>query len=250
MNENLETNANLDGGEGGNEAAWLSSVPENLRGNEAFKGIEKSSDAWQQFVDMKVNSETAVQIPGESATDEDRAAFLNKLGRPENAVDYTITKPDSLPEDMPYDDKMADVFKGVFHEIGLSDVAANQLWGKFYEIAAQGHKADQEKTNDAVNSLKDEWAGEKFKVNTEVAHRAFAKTFEDEKQQAEATEFIESAKIDGVPLGNHPMFLKIFAQIGSVIGDDSANAGRGDGIESGLTDEDAAKKRFPNTDFK
>jgi len=254
MTENIDTNADLDGGNDGNGAAWLSSVPENLRTNEAFKGIEKSSDAWQQFVDMKVNSETALQIPGDDATDEDRSAFMNKLGRPETAEEYTIAKPENLPNDVQYDENVEKVFKGVFHDVGLSDQNANKLWGKYHEMVAQGHeatqKAEKEAYDTAVNSLKDEWTGDKFKVNTEVAHRAFSGIFDDEGKNAEAKKFIEDTKVNGLPLGNHPMFLKVFQQIGSIIGDDKINQGRGNGLESGASDEDKAKKRFPNTKFK
>ena len=254
MNDVLETGATGEGGEQtGSEQAWLTSVPESLRTNEAFKGIENASDAWQQFVDMKADSENTLRIPGEDSTDEDRAAFMNKLGRPETAEEYTIAKPEGLPEGVPYDENLETAFKGIFHENGIPDTAANALWGKYHEMVAEGHKQQQatekEAYDTAVNSLKDEWTGDNFKVNTEIAFRAFSGVFEDAKQQEAATEFIKDTKINGLPIGDNPMFLKIFHQIGSIIGDDKLNQGRGDGFTSGLSDEDAAKKRFPNTKF-
>lgn len=255
MDDNLDTNANQDGGDvSGDGQAWLSSVPENLRSNDAFKGIEKSSDAWQQFVDLTGSSKTAVQIPGENATDEDRSAFYNSLGRPETADKYTLSKPENLPEGLTYDENVAEAFKGIFHGVGLSDSQASDIWGKYHEIAAQGYEAEQkaekESFDTAVNALKDEWPGDKFKVNTELATRAFTKVFEDEAKQAEATAFIEDTKINGTALGNHPMFLKIFQQIGSIIGDDSLNHGRDNSMNGGDSEEAKAQKRFPNTKFK
>lgn len=255
MNDNLETNPDGGGGDNtGSEQAWLSSVPENLRTNEAFKGVETSSDAWQQFVDMKVSSKTALQIPGENATDEDRSAFMNALGRPETADKYTFTKPEGLPEGLQYDDTVTEAFKSMFHEVGLSDANAGKLWEKYHEIAAQGHESEQkfekEAMDTAVNQLKDEWSGDKFKVNTELAKRVFTNIFEDEAKQTEAKAFIQDTKINGLSLGDHPMFLKIFQQIGSVISDDVLNSGGGEGGEGGMSEEDKAKKRFPNTKFK
>ena len=252
MSDNTEGNEH--GGENtGSGAAWSSSVPENLRDNEAFKGIEKSSDAWQQFVDMKGRMESSVQIPGENATDEDRAAFYTKLGRPETADKYTITKPDTLPEGVQYSEDTEAIFKTAFHEVGLSDQAAQKLWGKYHEVVAQGYetqqKAEQAAHEAAINELKNDWTGDNFKVNTEIAHRAFTGIFKDETKQEEAKKFIEETKINGLPLGDHPMFLKMFHKIGSVIGDDTINHGRG-GLDSGMTDEEKAKLRFPNTKFK
>lgn len=254
MNDNLETNPNDGGGDGGTGQAWLSSVPENLRTHEAFKGIESSSDAWQQFTDLKVSSKTALQIPGENATDEDKSSFLNALGRPEAADGYTLTKPENLPEGMPYDENVSEAFKGIFHEIGLSDAQAGKLWGKYHEIAANGfgtsQKAEKEALDTSVNSLKDEWTGDQYKVNSELAHRAFTGIFKDEAKQSEAKSFIEDTKINGLALGNHPMFLKIFQQIGSVMSDDSLNHGGDNSLNGGLSDEQEAQKRFPNTKFK
>jgi hypothetical protein len=253
MNDVIDTNAGSDGGDGsGAGAAWLSSVPENLRTNEAFKGIEKSSDAWQQFVDMKVKSKDALYIPGETATDAEKSAFYSKLGRPKTAEDYTITQPANYP--IEYDKNTESVFRSAFYEAGLSDESANKLWGKYHELVAQGHetsqKAEKEAHDAAVNALKDEWTGDKFKVNTEIASRAFSGIFDDAAKQGEAKKFIEETKVNGLPLGNHPMFLKVFHQIGSIIGDDKINHGRDGSLESGMSDEERAQKRFPNTKFK
>lgn len=241
------------GSDNGESAAWLSSVPENLRDNDAFKGIESASDVYQQFVDLKGSAENMVTIPGQDASDEDRAAFFNRIGRPESAEKYTITKPENLPEDIPYDDATADHFKGVFHQIGLSNDQAGKIWNEYHEMVVKAHEmesnAEREATDAALNSLKDEWTGDKYKENTELAHRAFTQLFENEDQAKEAKAFLEDSKVGGVSLGNHPMFLKIFHQLASSIADDRLNTGRGDGINGESSEEERAKKRFPNTKF-
>ena len=237
----------------GSDLGWRSALPDNLKNHEFVKDYAKPGDAIQDFVNLKTEAATMLKVPGDDATDEDRSAFYGKLGRPETAEEYTIAKPENLPDGVEYDENVETVFKGVFHEIGLSDQNANALWGKYHEMVTQGHemeqKAEKEALDTAINSLKDEWTGDKFKVNTEVAHRAFSGVFEDAEKQSEAKTFIEETKINGLPLGSHPMFLKVFQKIGSIIGDDKINQGRDDSINAVSSDEERARKRFPNIDF-
>ena len=244
-----------DGGQGNvTFQPWMDSLPDAHKQNESFTQFKEPSEAWDKFDSFLKAEGNTVVIPGDEASDEDRSTFLNKLGRPETADKYTFTKPEGLPEGLQYDDTVTEAFKSMFHDVGLSDANAGKLWEKYHEIAAQGHeseqKLEQEAMDTAVNQLKDEWSGDKFKVNTELAKRVFTNIFEDEAKQTEAKAFIQDTKINGLSLGDHPMFLKIFQQIGSVISDDVLNSGGGEGGEGGMSEEDKAKKRFPNTKFK
>src|SRR5690606_27652501 len=45
----------------------------------------------------------AIRVPGKDATQEEREAFLNKLGRPETPDAYEFAVPKDLPEHLPYD---------------------------------------------------------------------------------------------------------------------------------------------------
>lgn len=252
MPEGVDTNAGTTDGGATSGQSWLSSIPENLRDNEAFKGIEKSSDAWQEFVDLKVNSANSVKIPGEDATDEERTSFLDKLGRPETPDKYSFTKPDDISDDL-YSKEEEQVFKEAFHSVGLTDTAAKTLWSKYYEMAAKG-KADQEQAkktefDKAVNSLKDEWKGDTFKKNTEIAHRVFTNVFKDDETKKAATKFFEDTKVNGLSLGDNPMMLKVFARLGQLMGDDFIGMGNNGNSTGGDSEENLAKKRFPNTKF-
>lgn len=234
------------GAGGGDERAWLSSIPENLRSHEAFKEVKTLPEVYQRFTDMTVKSKDMLAIPGDKATEEERAAFFGKLGRPESADKYTFTRPADLPEAIPYDDNVAAVYKQKFFELGISDKAASELTKMHLDLAKQGYeiqrKQEAEATEKAVNALKDEWKGDAFKENSELATRAFKK-FGGE----EAAKFIEETKINGLALGDHPMFLKIFSAVGKSISDDSFNAGRDGNNQQGQSDEDKAKARFPAT---
>ena len=91
------TNSNQD-----TQPKWIDQLPENLRGNEKLTRFERIQDLGTAFLDLDGKYEKdireLVKIPGEDATDEDRATFFTKLGRPEKPEDYEITET-SWPEE-------------------------------------------------------------------------------------------------------------------------------------------------------
>jgi len=231
---------------------WIEQLPEVMRGDQSLYGYQTIGDFVTAHKTFAAEREGSIKVPGENATDAERAAFMTALGRPETADQYSFGKPEGLPEGLVYTPEAEQMFKGYFHELGLSDKQATALWWKYHEVAGQGftaqQQADRDATDKAVETLKTEWPGDAFKVNTELAHRAFMKTFEKPEQQTEAKTFLETAKVGGIPLGDHPMFLRVFAHFGKIISDDSANAGRNGGGQGG-SDEAKAASRFPNTTF-
>jgi len=239
--------------DGSQDLGWRAALPDDLKNHEFIKDYTKPGDAIQDFVKLKTETANMLKVPGEDATDEERAAFYTKLGRPENANDYKLTRPENYPEDAPYDDQTAEAFKGIFHELGIPGQTAEKLWGKYHEITAKGFAIQQQQETDAVNAaidtLKNENPGDKFKEITEIAHRTFTGLFGDEKLDSEAKAFIEKTKVNGTPIGNHPMFIRMFHKIGTMIGDDKMNPNDG-GHGPGMSDEEAARSRFPNTKFK
>lgn len=248
-----EIDANLGNGgngdqnnEGGNTPpAWTAQLDKDLQGNERLTQFKTIGEMGKAFLDTEGKLAGTITIPGEKATDEDRAAFYAKLGRPEAPDKYTFTKPADLPADVPYDPAVETAFKSLAHQQGLTDKQAGELHGWYYNLVKSGQemqqKAEKEATEKAVNTLKDEWKGDAFKENTQLAVRAFQKFGGDE-----AKSFIENTKINGLALGDHPTFLKIFANIGKAISDDSVHSGR-DGGQQEMSDEDKAKARFPAT---
>jgi hypothetical protein len=233
-----------EGGGTGDDRAWLSSIPENLRAHEAFKEVKTLPEVYQGFADLKVRSKDMVAIPGENSTDEEKTAFFTRLGRPEAAEKYTITRPEGVPENL-YTPEVAEAMKGIFFKANLSDAQAQVINTEYSSMIKQGEElriqTEKEATEKAINALKDEWKGDTFKENTEIAARAFKQFGGDEGQS-----FLEETKINGVSLGDHPQFLKIFFAIGKAISDDSAFSGRG-GLKGEMSEEDKAKARFPAT---
>lgn len=75
----------------------------------------------------------AVRIPGKNATEEEKAEFLNKLGRPETADKYEFVAPKDLPAELPYDGEKAAKFKAKAHELGLTQPQAAAIHDMFIE---------------------------------------------------------------------------------------------------------------------
>ena len=248
---------------------WLAQLPENLKANEILTshatlgdfanahiatvgkvseldGKVKESDG--KVTDLTKRLENALFVPGEKATDAERASFYTKLGRPETADKYSITKPADLPEGIQYSPEVETAFKQIAYESGLSDGQAGKLYGWYYGLVKAGHaqqaKAEKDATEAAVNKLKDEWKGDAFKVNSELAARAFKKFGGD---SPEVAKFITETKVNGVALGDHPVFLKVFHAIAKSVSDDFLVAGGRGGAGGETSDEEKAKARFPAT---
>ena len=250
---------------------WIAQLPDDLKANETFTSYATLGDFAKAHVDtvgrvqeldgkvkdyegkttdLSKRLENALFVPGEDATDADRAAFYAKLGRPETADKYTITKPADLPEGVPYNPEIEKSFRDFAHAQNLTDKQASQLYGWYYGLVRSGYEAqaktEKEATEKAVNALKDEWKGDQYQANLTLAQRVF-KTFGGDTP--EIKEFIENTKVNGLALGDHPLFLRIFAGIGKVISEDSLSQGGRGGTGGELSDEDKAKARFPNTKF-
>lgn len=259
---------------------WVAQLPEDLRANDTFTSYPTLGDFAKAHLDtvgkvteldgkvkdydgrvipdLNKRLENAVNIPGDSATDEERQAFYSKLGRPETPDKYELDPVTDVPV---YNEQVDKAIRDILHKANLSGAQAKPVREAFVNMLRQGiaekakaeqtRLADEQRALDAeVNSLKDEWKGDEFKVNTELALRAFRKIAETAGiPLEEANKFVDETKTGNLSLGDRKIFLKMFAAIGKTIGNDSLSGNRGGGGGE-LSDEERAKKRFPNTEFK
>lgn len=243
-------NGNAGGSGADQRPSWMASLPDDLKSDPVLAQFPSIGDASKALIGYKSSEGKTITIPGEDATEEQRQAFYGKIGRPETADKYTISKPTDLPEGIEYAPEIEAVFKEFAYKNGWTDAQAKEAYSWYWGLVKNGYAAREQQTiqatEAAVNKLKDEWKGDAFKVNSELATRAFKKFGGDSE---EVTKFITEAKVDGVTLGNHPTFLKVFAAIGKAISDSSLGDGGRDGGGRELTDEEKAKARFPNTKF-
>lgn len=236
-----------DGGE--NEGLelpkWMSSLPDDLKTNKVLAQFKTIGEAGKTLAELR-SDDKVLRIPSEDATDEEKAAYYQKLGRPDKAENYTITKPD-LPEEIPYSPELETAYKQKAFELGLSNATAAALHKWFFDETIKGSamqkEADKQAVEATVNALKDEWKGDVFKSNTAIAVRAF-------RELGKGHDEILEKKIDGIKLGDHPAFLKLFHEIGKSMLPDTALLGEGGGGESEISEEEQAKRMFPTMNKK
>lgn len=243
---------NAAGSGGAQKPTWIEQLPEEMRGDEALYGYRTIGDLVKAHraavADLMSERESSIRVPGEGATDRERAEFYARLGRPERPELYNVKKPDALPEGVPYNPDFEAAYKRLAFESGLSDAQASKLWSWYYGLVQSG--AEQQRLQEAharaeaVDSLKNEWGG-RFDERREIALRAFRRFGGDE-----ALSLIENVRAGGAKLGDHPAFMRLFHAIGAAVMDDSASPGSGNARgAAGEPDEGAvAHRMFPSMD--
>lgn len=184
---------------------------------------------------------SSIRIPGEKATDEERNAFLNKLGRPAEAKDYSFEPPKDLPEDLPYDGERATEFKGVAHQLGLTDKQAKGLHDWFasqtvkdFNSAKSGGAEKQLATaKEETAKLVKEWGpldGDQMRTNLAFADKVLREVGGDEV----LTEFQRVGLIgsEGKIIQSAPI-AKMLAKLGAAVyTEDKVLKGRTDALDN------------------
>jgi len=255
-----EDQANLDnqnGGEGNNDQqdgggkkapAWTAQLDKDLQGNEKLTQFKTIGEMGKAFLDRDGKLQNSVLLPGEKATDEEKATYYAKLGRPDKPDGYEITKPADLPDSLPYEPGLAIEYQKFAFEAGLSKTQAKAAWDFYFDLAKNGTEIQAKEIETAqtngINTLKTDW-GNKFDGNKKIAEIAF------KKYGKEAASLLDEAKIGSIRLGDHPSFLKVFYEIGVNTMDDKALKGEG-GREPATGDKDrqAATLMFPSMEEK
>lgn len=233
---------------------WIEQLPEDMRGNEGLYKYQTIGDLAKSYGELSTEREGLLKVPGEDATDEDRNAFYSKMGVPETPDAYEIGKPAEMPEGMEYSEELETWYRGFAHQNHLSSEQAKSMFDGYNQMMGEAHTAmvaaEKAAIEKAENTLKDAWPGDTYAENKEIAHRGFLRfSGEGEAEQKEAHDFINNTIVDGVLLGDHPAFQKLFHRLGVQTSDDNANAGKG-GVGGKLSEEDKAKEDFPNTKYE
>ncbi len=215
------------------DAKWYDSLPEDMRGDQnitKFDSVETMAKSWQNA--QRLIGADKIPMP---TTDDDWSGVYDRLGRPETAEGYEMPS----VEGVEINEEIQASFRGVAHELGLNQKQVEGIaqWEMQQGLAGgeQSQASKEAAFNESVTSLKAEW-GDAFEQNTNIAVRA-AGEFLSESD----TDFINSAEIDGVPLGNHPTFLKMFNNIGKAMMENKTLEGIGN--EGAKTPQDIEDER-------
>jgi hypothetical protein len=129
-----------DVAEPGDGSPWYAGLPEEH--HQALSGYENGNAALLGLLGKAVPaSEGLVKVPGEEATDEERAAFRKALGVPDAAEAYALPEGLELPEGVDLDDDTGRDFRRAAHELGLTDAQFQGVLRWAVPMAAQGSEA-------------------------------------------------------------------------------------------------------------
>lgn len=205
---------------------------------ETAKRLASPHDAVKSVIEGRKLIGSMIRIPGKDAKPEDIAKFKKALGAPEKAEDYKFPAPEGR-EETDSEKALASKIGEVLHKHNVPLTAAGELHGVVKE-AAQAIEAENERlavegraTSEAA--LRKEW-GADFEGNVQLSARAAHAFGGDGFKQ-----FLNSTMVNGVKLGDHPEFMRVFGKVGRRMGEGDFIGAVGADQVKGLDSEIAAK---------
>lgn len=141
------------------------------------------------------------------SSEDDVAAFRQAVGTPEEAAGYEITEPEGY-ERTEADSQFYAGMQEAAHNASLAPWQWAQLNAAYTGFVEATQAAQPQVIETGLEELKKEWGGD-YDTNVLWAGQG-AKKFGD----ADFFNFIRTTEVNGVPIGDHPSFLKTFAAIG------------------------------------
>lgn len=205
-------------------------LPEDMRDDPALKdftdvaGLAKSFKYTQQMVGA--DKATILKLPGEAAPPEEWEAVYSKLGRPDSPdkyeIDTSVWKTEEGDElvGVMRDEAMEKEFLQKAHELGLNNRQVKALYEWQAEAMKQrsheNRQAAQQMMQAADQVLRKEW-GRAYDEKLAAAHRAVNELADDKLVDL----------LERTGLGNHPTMVKLFAQLGEYLGEDTTRGEAG-----------------------
>jgi len=139
---------------------------------ESYKGLERmlgsripipTEDAGEEKI--KEFNEKIGQVPGVfqiPAPDDEvgMEEMFRKLGRPESASEYKVSRPEEMPEGLAYNEESEKWFLDVAHKIGLNNSQAQEVLGGYNQMVIDGFNQRKEQTAQAEAEIRKEWGAD------------------------------------------------------------------------------------------
>jgi hypothetical protein len=243
MAEGNQTDTTTQGSTGTGESsapAWTAQLPQEMRSHEKLTGYKTIGELGKAYLDLEGKSANAVQLPGENATEDEVNSFYAKLGRPGRPQDYKFDEvklPDRFAGMKDQVEQDSKAFRSIVHKLGLNTKQANEL-NKFYservndwDKAIAGFEAQ---TLEAGKEVLSKMWGDKVTENVELAKRSVLTIAEKAGVAKEIGEYI---KMPGI--GNDPVWIRLFAEIGKAMSEDTTGGTKMGKNEPGDVKRDA-----------
>ena len=236
--------ANEGAGAAGNTPAglpnWTTSASKETRADPRFAAYASKhktlDEALKASIDLEEKIGSMVAIPGENATEEERAAVLEKLGVkapeiPKTPSEYALT----AAEGMTVDAAEVEEYKALAHSLKLTQDQAQQMFklaGERAIKATEAYNAKIATDKAAVEAeLKKEW-GADYEGQRAIFARGLKAAPNYKQLLADATE---------TQMGNKASFVRLMHWVGSMSLEDHVGGGPG-----GPVKESPADILYPN----
>lgn len=201
-------------------ASWDAGLDEDTRAYVQNKGWKDPTDILSSYRNLEKftgGSKNIVELPGEDADEQTLNNFFNRLGRPESPDQYGFKPPEGADPDL------MNWFQQTAHQAGLNKQQAAKLFDAWNEMTGsrmeQMQSQAREQSEKAINDLRREW-GSAYDTQIDAGKRAVAALGYDEARLNKLEDAMGTAEM-----------LKLFATLGSKMGEDSFEGGRsGDGF--------------------
>jgi hypothetical protein len=208
--------------------AWQAGFPKGLQGHEAFKDFGKVGDLGNKYLELMTRSQRALYLPSDESNEDERTAFLRKLGHPETPDAYELPE---VPKGLQLSQEQIAQAKAQAHRLGFTTkqfkaLMADQLTSMEKAQAARA-VAQKKAIEDQDKGLREEWK-DGYETNKELALRSYNQ-FVDE---ATAKQLSDSG------LTNQPWFIRMMHKIGAATAEGSfiRSQGGGSSKKNYLTD--------------
>lgn len=193
------------------DVSWRESIKdESLRKHsERFDTVESLVKG---NLDQRKKLANAVFIPGKDADPEDVINYRKAIGVPESAEKYEIET--MAAEEMGEAQKeILASWQKVFYDNNIPASAAKELSTHAVSIAKMVKeaeaKADADFAKETERTLKQDWTGDEYARNVNIANQAAEKLLGEDFENAR-----QLVTQSGRNVMDHPVFVRMFAQIG------------------------------------
>jgi hypothetical protein len=160
---------------------WKESISEEYRGEKCLDTFSDIPGMIKTIVHgQKAFGKDKVILPSELSPVEDWDAFHKAIGRPETADDYTMNRPEDIPEDS-WSSDVVSQFKDLAHQLGLNQKQVDGIASFNNALTTQGLQHQQDKqdkeVSDAEQAMRSKY-GDAYEERMGLADRIVADTTE------------------------------------------------------------------------
>lgn len=188
--------------------AYMAQLEGDLKTNKTIGKYASISALSRAYLELDGKLGSAIIPPGENATAEEKAAYIERLRGVKSPADYQVNFPKDTPQEA------ADDIKAMCFKLGLTNGQTQQFVDEFNarsqsarqaqeQHVAQAKEAEAQAVAQGQAALKQEW-GDKYEINLGFARRVLAQETDPSLMRA----------IKDSNLTLNPAFVKFLARIG------------------------------------